>query len=106
MQTVVIKISSFKRNATSVFEYEKYAYEGSWKISGDAAIAQVLDQEMKRTKMLYLPYTASVDEKKGFQHLLASARVVSARFDNASVSVSGKVIYPSSDGGDDVEVNY
>jgi hypothetical protein len=106
MHTVVIKISSFKRNATIVFEYEKYAYEGSWKISGDAAIAQVLDQEMKRTKMLYLPYTASVDEKKGFQHLLASARVVSARFDNAGVSVSGKVIYPSSDGGDDVEVNY
>jgi hypothetical protein len=32
--------------------------------------------------------------------------VVSARFDNAGVSVSGKVVYPSSDGADDVEVNY
>jgi hypothetical protein len=104
--SVVIKIQSSKRTATIVFDYEKYAYDGSWQISGDSAITHVFDQEVKRPKVLYLPYTAAIDEKKGFQHLLASARLVAGRFDNTGVLISGKVIYPSSDGSGDTEVDY
>jgi hypothetical protein len=97
-KSVVVKIQAPKRVATVVFSCEKYAYDGSWEISGDSAITYLFDQEMKRPKVLYLPYSIDIDEKKGFPHLLSTARVVASRFDGASVSVSGEVVYPASDG--------
>ncbi len=106
MHKVSITIRSPKRSGTIVFSYEQYAYDGSWEISGDSAIIYLFDQEVKRTKTLYLPYASTVDEKKGFQHLLSSARAVSSRMDGTAVSVSGDVIYPSADGSGDNRITY